>query len=121
VRSIISVTMVPLLWIGTAFADGLYDGTWQGVVEGSSEYCTPGTIIMHISDRRISGGFEFNGFSIAIDGMVAPDGSVQAGYNQPDFSVSATITGKITGDNFMGQLKSSYGEDCIRNVNARRS
>jgi hypothetical protein len=120
-RSIISLAMVAPLWIGTAIADGLYDGTWQGVVGGSSEYCVPDTIIMHISDSGISGSFEFNGFSIAIYGMVAPNGSVKAGYNQPDFSISATLIGKITGDNFAGQLDSSYGEDCIRSVSAKRS
>jgi hypothetical protein len=118
----IGVTLVLLL--GAALAAGNYDGTWIGTVESASARCPSGTITMQILGNDITGAFGLGGARVPFRGTVADEGSVTVSYNYPSHSVSGSLTGKVTGGNFVGKFESIYqttGSDCVRNVTAKHA
>jgi hypothetical protein len=113
-----------ILQFEPAPAAGPYDGNWSGPISAGAKSCLAGKVTMQISNNAISGVIGLAAGSIRIQGNVAADGSVKATYNNPSTGGESTLTGKISGDDFTGELESKFpmaGIGCTRDVTAKRS
>lgn len=119
-RWMLAAALACVVPLAAALAAGPYDGRWTGTVAGSSAQCPPNTFSMRIADNVVRGVVLGR---IPFKGTVAADGSLTGGYNYPEHSLSGTITGRIVGDQFTGQLDSNYEAkySCARNLSAKRS
>lgn len=108
--------------VGIAFAAGSFDGVWHGTVEQSGGHCPQGAVAMRITGTAIVGRFSIGGGQVRFRGTVTPDGAVSVMYNHPQYGVSGTMTGKMSGGDFTGKFDSTYtgaNISCSRNVTAK--
>jgi hypothetical protein len=113
-----------VLQFAPAQAAGPYDGNWSGAIDATGGHCLGGTLAMQITDSAITGAIGLSAGSVPIKGSVAADGSVNAAYNNPSTGGSSTLTGKISGGDFVGVLDSKFPAlsiTCVRNASAKRS
>jgi len=107
-----------------ALAAGPYDGTWTGMLEGNGTHCPPAAITMRIADNRITGNIVLSDGTPRLEGSVAADGSGTASYNYAYTGASGTVSGKFSGNEFIGKLDSIYkvaNTSCSRSISAKRS
>lgn len=116
-----------LLQGGAAHAAGFFDGTWTGVVNATGGSCTAGTVLMQIDGNTVAGDIVLVQGTLDVQGHVGADGSVTAAYFNPTTGGLSSISGKISGGEFVGLLDTfepffpGVGGPCIHIVSARRS
>jgi hypothetical protein len=108
---------------GAAFASGPYDGNWSGTVMGAGHQCMGGSVTLNIVNNTVSGIVDLAEGTAGIQGSVAADGALKATYTDKSTDDWVTLTGKVSGSDFAGNLATDYPDRygaCTRSVGAKR-
>jgi hypothetical protein len=94
-----------MLLAGSTLAAGPFDGTWKGSVpatgSGRGASCPEGTLTATITDGKMTGIHQASRYTFNFKGTVQADGTLVQG-----FMSSYPLTGKLTGNDFVGNYQS---------------